>query len=212
MSPIAHLPDKNSPGLRLVNPTEAELLEQWRYSAVSWRGALSLEGYIRREQYLSNKGLAKDGGETNWILVDPAVGDRKTLVGCSTIRKRALFAEGGEVQEVLAHGIGSVFCPPEHRNRGYASRMLQELQKILPTYQEDDRRKVLFSVLYSDIGKVVLSATRLASAADATVAILCCSRVASFPIHSRGVTCEVTFATCWHDQQNTASDPTDTPR
>jgi hypothetical protein len=71
------------------------------------------------------------------------------LCGCETFRKRALISRSGKVQEVVCHGVGSVFCPREYRRRGYAHRMMYEVGKKLKTWQEG----ALFSVLFSDIGK-----------------------------------------------------------
>ncbi|CAF9932441.1 MAG: hypothetical protein HETSPECPRED_008361 [Heterodermia speciosa] len=58
----------------------------------------------------------------------------------------------GIVEDVIVHGIASVFCPPEYRRRGYAARHMTELVKALRTWQSDQGR-VAGSVLYSDIGK-----------------------------------------------------------
>ena len=55
--------------------------------------------------------------------------------------------------EVVTHGIGSVFCSPEYRGKGYASRMMRELGPILNTWQTDEKKSCAFSILYSDIGK-----------------------------------------------------------
>ncbi|KAI9774283.1 MAG: hypothetical protein M1840_004177 [Geoglossum simile] len=101
---------------------------------------------------------------THWVLVDtPHLpgGERRVLASCETIRKRALVAyqttEGVKVEEAVSHGIGSVFCPKEYRGRGYAGRMMRELSKLLRDWQVEGAAKrgmCLFTVLYSDIGKV----------------------------------------------------------
>lgn len=58
------------------------------------------------------------------------------------------------MQDVISHGIGSVFCDPVYRGKGYAVRMLSELGKILDTWQQQNEDKADFTVLFSDIGKV----------------------------------------------------------
>jgi hypothetical protein len=58
----------------------------------------------------------------------------------------------GKIEEVLVHGIASVFCPLGYRRRGYAARHMTEVAKALRTWQSD-QGKVAGSVLYSDIGK-----------------------------------------------------------
>ncbi|KAI9787151.1 MAG: hypothetical protein M1839_003386 [Geoglossum umbratile] len=158
------LPNADSPSLYLAHPTFAEKQTTWKQNGHAWRGPLSVPAYLRREQYLSETSLTCNGGITHWVLVDtsyPPGGERRVLASCETTRKRALVAywstEGAEVEEVVSHCIGSVFCPKEFRGKGYARRMMRELSKILRGWQVDGaakgRERCLFTVLYSDIGK-----------------------------------------------------------
>ena len=147
------LPPADSPSVRLAHPTREERLCQLNLNGVAWRGALALEAYLRREDYLSNQEATKDGGLTSWVLVNEHEdGSRQVLCGCETYRKRALVASHGRVKETVAHGVGSVFCPEDKRGRGYAGRMMEDLGEHLKTWQSDDI--CLFSILFSDIGKV----------------------------------------------------------
>lgn len=148
-------PDSKSSTLALVEATKKEILQQTQLNGASWRGALSIEAYMRREEYLSNQALTKNSGLTNWVLVDTSIPPEKRTVlsGCETLRKRALVARSGRVEEVIAHGVGSVFTAPECRGRGYGARMIGELGKVLRTWQNTHGHS-LFSILYSDIGKV----------------------------------------------------------
>lgn len=157
-----NLPKGDSPTLALVHPTEEEQLIQSKLNGAEWRGALSSDAYLRREITLSKQALTKDGGITYWILIDTALennplepdsGTRLPLASCETYRKRALVWRDGKVQEVISHGIGSVFCGNHLRRRGYAQRMMMELGKTLRTHQTEEK-ECLFSILYSDIGKV----------------------------------------------------------
>lgn len=143
----------DAPTLGLVHPTDEELRAQWKKNGAAWKGALSLEAYMRREVHLASQDLTRNGGITYWALVDTAAKDRIILSGCETLRKKALVAQSGKVKDVICHGIGSVFCPPELRRRGYAARMMKELAKALETWQAAGT-ECLFSVLWSDIGKV----------------------------------------------------------
>lgn len=149
------LPDKNSADIRLVNPTEEELIAQQTANSSEWRGALSFEAYLRREVHLAHQLSTRDGGLTFWVLVHqtPGTSQRQVLCGCETYRKKALVSVNGRVEEVIAHGVGSVFCPPTYRGRGYAGRMMADLGKRLQSWQSEADKRVLFSVLYSDIGK-----------------------------------------------------------
>lgn len=154
------LPSSNSATLTLTHPTHAEKVAIWKLNGASWSGALSLPSYLRREEHLANQAFTRDGGLTFWILVDgssPHSPDipRKILGSCETLRKRALMAtKEGNVEEVVCQGVGSVFCAPELRGRGYAGRMMGELGKELERWQQKEGTKCVFTVLYSDIGKV----------------------------------------------------------
>ena len=157
----AELPSSNSPTLSLVQASEDEKLATWKLNGKVWRGKLSLPTYLRREFHLANQAFTRDGGITYWILVDTAAAHSspsspRTILGsCESIRKRALITkESGLVEEVISHGIGSVFCNPEYRGKGYAGRMMKELGKKLDKWQQDGDKQVNFTVLYSDIGKV----------------------------------------------------------
>ncbi|KAF2813304.1 uncharacterized protein BDZ99DRAFT_438365 [Mytilinidion resinicola] len=152
VSAPTNLPAGNCPTLGLVHPTAEEKLAQFKANGVEWRGALSLETYLRREEVLANQNQTKNGGITYWALVDTAAEKRVVLCGCETYRKKALVARNGKVEETISHGIGSVFCPPAMRGNRYAQRMMQEVGKALRTWQTGDKES-LFSVLYSDIGK-----------------------------------------------------------
>lgn len=151
------LPPGDSPDLDLVVATAEELLAQQHVNSSEWRGALSLDAYLRREEHLFQQDLTKNGGLTPWLLVHQPAGtpdqDRVVLCGCETIKKRALVSANREVRDVVAHGVASVFCPAKYRGKGYAGRMIAELGERLKTWQNDERPS-LFSVLYSDIGKV----------------------------------------------------------
>lgn len=155
------LPDSKSPNLILTQPTDKEKFQCWVLNGQSWRGALPTETYYRREAHLANQPLTANGGISYWILVDcnepkDSEKPRQILSACETLRKRAFIAtkEGGKVEEIVAHGIGSVFCNPDLRGRGYAGRMMKELGKHLEAWQQAEGKKTKFTVLYSDIGKV----------------------------------------------------------
>jgi len=146
---VQRLPDSQSPTLALVHPTPEEQLLQTQKNSEPWRGALSPDAYLLREKVLADQEFTRNGGITFWALVDATAKHRVVLCGCETFRKRALVSRDGKLQEVLCHGVGSVFCPPEYRRRGYAHRMMYEVGKKLKTWQGG----ALFSVLFSDIGK-----------------------------------------------------------
>ncbi|KAF2661338.1 hypothetical protein K491DRAFT_701052 [Lophiostoma macrostomum CBS 122681] len=159
MGSLQDLPNGSSSDLALVHPTDEEKLYQFNLNGFEWRGALSLEAYLRREEVLSSQALTRDGGIRYWILIDttatsnpfdPNSSLRLPLASCETYRKKALVWRDGEIEEVVSHGIGSVFCEPRLRKRGYAQRLMQEVGNAL---RVDQGKESLFSVLFSDIGK-----------------------------------------------------------
>ena len=161
MTQDSPLPSPSDPNLTLAQATPEEKLETWRLNGTEWAGRLPLEAYLRREKHLADQTFTRNGGITFWILVDgrKEPNNREILASCESLRKRALVARAetdgdGDVEEIVSHGIGSVFCNPEYRGKGYASRMLEELATKLDTWQQPYGRQSDFTVLFSDIGKV----------------------------------------------------------
>jgi len=154
------LPPSASPDLHLVPGTASEIDAQTLANSAEWRGPLTLPAYLRREALLLQEDLTRDGGLTAWMLVHQPAGkkeeERVVLCGCESIRKRALLLRPGreEVEDVWAHGVASVFCPAALRGRGYAGRMMEEVGRKLRDWQDGmEGRRVVCSVLYSDIGR-----------------------------------------------------------
>lgn len=182
------LPKSDSPELHLVVATPEEAVEQQHANSVEWRGALSLPAYLRREEVMADQALTRDEGLTVWVLVYQPAGsdesDRQVLCGCETIKKRGFVASNGVVEAVTAHGVCSVFCPAKHRGKGYAGRMMAELGERLKTWQSQGRNN-LFSVLYSDIGKVCpcrFSHRLIVNQAHRFKGLLCCKRLEGLPV------------------------------
>lgn len=146
----------NASNLVLLNPSVDEVHEQQVLNSDEWKGALPLDAYLRREEMLLQQRLTRDGGLTPWALVRQSDSEREILASCETIKKKALVAKDGEVKDVVSHGVCSVFCPPEKRGKGYAGEMIRLLGEKLQNWQTDEQ-ECLFSVLWSDIGKVVYS-------------------------------------------------------
>lgn len=155
------LPSSKASTLRLVRATPQENERQLRSNGAAWKGALNLEQYLRREAVLASQDMTRDGGLTPWVLVDDDLptldgGERVVLSGCESFYKRGLLRRPGsmEVEDVVAHGVGSVFCPPEFRKRGYAGVMMRLLAQELSRWKlENEKSEVVCSMLYSDIGK-----------------------------------------------------------
>ncbi|CAG8974923.1 hypothetical protein HYALB_00006710 [Hymenoscyphus albidus] len=152
---MADLPLSTFPNLGLAYPTKAEQLQIWTLNSKNWGTNLSLPDYLEREEHLSNMPQTRDGGITHWILTDKTLPEnsRPILSSCESLRRHAIISyPNGTTKEVITHGIGSVFCSPDYRGRGYAGRMLSLVREILRTHQKDIA-ECPFSILYSDIGK-----------------------------------------------------------
>ncbi len=156
--PASQLPASSSPSLKLVPATLLERYQSWYLNSSSWQGPLSTEQYISRENVLEHQRLTRDGKITYWILTDTSLslgadGARPILATCETLRKEGYLGRNGNLEKLVTHGIGSVFCREDYRGRGYASRMMTELGKILDTWQQERGINASFSMLWSDIGQ-----------------------------------------------------------
>lgn len=145
--------------IHLAHPTAGECYSIWKLTSSEWKDALSLSLYLEESAYLTTIPLARDGGMTLWILVDKNLpkDHRTILCSCKTFRKRSLVSDAnGSVTETIIHGVASVFCDPAYRCRGYATRMMRELAKVLRGWQVESESCV-GSILYSDIGERLYS-------------------------------------------------------
>lgn len=155
MGPGSELPESTSPDLHLCHPTPDECVKISTYTSAAWKDSLTVPVYLQESDVLATVPLAKDGGLTSWALVDKnqAPNQRHILCSCESFRKRALTSDAsGNVEDVIIHGIASVFCAPQYRRRGYATRHMKELGEILRNWQLEHGR-CIGSILYSDIGK-----------------------------------------------------------
>ncbi|KAL4893508.1 hypothetical protein BDV59DRAFT_177516 [Aspergillus ambiguus] len=152
----ASLPSGDSPELTLVLATSQERIASIKLNGTAWQGSLDLDSYLAREELLAQQPLTRGGSLACWILVDRRQPEdqRTILSSCETYRKKVWCAHDGCVSDATAYGVGSVYCRPEFRGKGYAKRMLQELSLKMDTWKmEKTANRPLFSVLFSDIGK-----------------------------------------------------------
>ncbi|KAL4925417.1 GNAT family N-acetyltransferase [Aspergillus undulatus] len=152
------LPDAQSPSIHLDHPTDQENNAIWTLTSSEWKDALSVDAYLKESAYLMTAPLAKDGGMTQWVLVEKTAAPNKRflLSSCETFFKRSWISDpDGNVTDVITHGVASVYTDPKYRGRGYASRLMKELARVLPAWQIDrsEQAQCIASVLYSDIGK-----------------------------------------------------------
>jgi hypothetical protein len=161
------LPGSNSPTIALGTATEKERLSNLAISMSEWTGPLSDEVYMDRVKYISSLKTVGNEGFRPWILYDTAEtlsedGQLTVLANCETYRRNAIISYcvngSWKLEKVFCYGIGSVFCRKEFRMRGYARRMVKELNRILSGENHVlGSDKCTFSFLFSDVGTVILS-------------------------------------------------------
>ncbi|KAI1774159.1 hypothetical protein F4818DRAFT_442320 [Hypoxylon cercidicola] len=130
------LPSSESPDLYRSQLTPEECTQIWSNTATSWKDSLTVPLYLIESQYLTTIPLAKDGRMTTW-----------------SFRKRSTTSdERDNVEKGLVYGVASVFCLSEFRGRGYGTRHMKELAKVLHGWQ-CEYGKSIGSVPYSNIGQ-----------------------------------------------------------
>ena len=152
---IQQLPDSQARSLDIETPTEEELELICKLNFAEWGDALTLPQYLEESKFLTKVPLAQNGGMTSWILTDPdrLPNQRPILASCEIFKKRALMLnEEAQMSEKMIYGIASVFVDPKYRHRGYGTRLLYELAKMLPKMPSGPLHSI-GSILYSDIGK-----------------------------------------------------------
>lgn len=152
------LPSAQSSDLKLDPASLLEYVQTAYLNADEWKGPLTIEQYLQREDLLQATTLTKSDRITGWILTTDSLptnsdGSRPILASCESIAIHAYAARDGVVEKIQAHGIASVYNRPEHRGKGYASRMMAELAKRLESWQSTSDSINKFSVLFSDIGQ-----------------------------------------------------------
>ncbi|ESK97734.1 hypothetical protein Moror_17441 [Moniliophthora roreri MCA 2997] len=153
--------------------TQAQIIESYRRTQLSWSRGMGEDEYIQHNQHISNTfECARDGKLVVWVLAprdDPETLDFKC--SCETFRRSGLVAGKGSdiVEEVTCYGIASVFTPPQHRGRGYARHMMSLLHWVIasdeylqslrfpehwgePPIRVPSFNNARFSALYSDVG------------------------------------------------------------
>ncbi|KAK7990809.1 hypothetical protein PG990_015089 [Apiospora arundinis] len=152
-STVQELPPSESSDLQLsFQPTPEECTQVWTATAASWKDSLTLPDTSRRSHL-----LRMEAGPCGYSWTE---NHHQASRGGSSAHAKA-FENGlspatgrGNVQGGIVHGIASVFCPPEYRGRGYGTRLMNELAKVLRCGRQPEHgKKTIGSILYSDIGK-----------------------------------------------------------
>ncbi|EXJ83938.1 hypothetical protein A1O3_04605 [Capronia epimyces CBS 606.96] len=150
-------PDSQSSELILAVATPVEHVQTAQLNVEEWKGSLTTEQYLHREAALHSTDLTRNGGITCWILTSESLptnadGTRPIFASCESILYHADVVRNGILEQVRAHGIGTVYTRAEYRGKGYAGRMMADLGPKLETWQQVPDVKNAFSVLFSDIG------------------------------------------------------------
>ena len=153
---MADVLDVDSTYMSLTEQDPGERRRIWQLNGASWKGPLSLQDYVLREDHLRQQALTRNGGARYWLLTDSREppGQRPILSSCETLQKTVLIKQAaGPVEKCITYGIASVFCESKLRGRGYPSKMMHLLAEKMDLGR-DNIHPSAFTVLYSDIGRV----------------------------------------------------------
>lgn len=145
--------------LRAASPGEKLLC--WKRNFVSWGGKLSdLQKYIGRELHLGSQAITGPERMIYWILstlATPAEAGKEDpetiLAACETLKRRSLVLtkDSELVEGDYCYGVASVYTHPELNGKGLGRVLMERLAKWMDTEEADTH----FSVLFSDVGKVI---------------------------------------------------------
>jgi predicted GNAT family acetyltransferase len=112
--------------------------------------SLTIDQYFERERVLRNTPYSQQAHSFYVLVPEDNLDTTDILAHCEVYEHPALLAlASGVPQDIKCMSIGSVFCPSEHRGKGYARKMMSLLYEEL-----EENPEVHASTLYSDIGPV----------------------------------------------------------
>ncbi|KAF9970650.1 hypothetical protein BGZ73_006618 [Actinomortierella ambigua] len=144
--------------VEVVQATRTDLIERtWINNKAEWGKDTELDVYLDRERHLQSQDLTRNGGIKTWIVVprqqahpgsDQDVDPETILSALETFERSAWVArkEDGQVHEVLAISIASVFTPEKFRSYGYGSLLMKAI------WQRAKDMGAEVTYLYSDVG------------------------------------------------------------
>lgn len=163
-------PDLSS--LSIFLATREQAIESRRRSHVEWARGLSMEDYLKRDEFLESTSCARNGAWVTWVLAprdQPETLEFRS--SCETFRRKGIMARPGDLEAkvVTAYAIASVFTPPQNRGKGYAQRMMRLLHWVIanegyrsqctfpktwgePPIVSKNFGDGMWSSLYSDVG------------------------------------------------------------
>ncbi|ODQ68285.1 hypothetical protein NADFUDRAFT_68547 [Nadsonia fulvescens var. elongata DSM 6958] len=138
--------------------TEKEVNNTRRVNYVEWGGGLSLNDYLAREEHLGNTKINSGTNLRTWGLYvqDSEGGEWERRSALETMLRPGAYKVKGQpikVEDITTFSIGSVFTPEEHRGKGYAIQLFNQLTSTMDNWpcNKENGGKV-FSFLWSDIG------------------------------------------------------------
>lgn len=150
-----HIEAKMNSELRLVRLSDKEEIQKTHENnRVEWGPFLSLEDYCGREATFAAQALHDKYPVKYWALQVKEGDDWNIVAHMESNYMPALYKKKGEqVKETWAHGVMSVFTPPNCRGKGYATQMLTRVVKSMDEELSNSKNgDDEFVVLWSDIG------------------------------------------------------------
>jgi GNAT superfamily N-acetyltransferase len=119
-----------------------------KLGATSFREPLSAEDYVKREEYLAQRPLTRNGGLRYWCL-RPGSDPAQILAKCQTIQRDIIVRDAKGCRQQQCYCIASVITDPQFRGYGLASLLLERVAKWM-----DGDGEATASMLYQSIGNV----------------------------------------------------------
>ena len=134
----------NERSVILVEANSIQKTARDRLTFSDWGKPLSMDSYLRREQYLRSQSWAQESMKT-WLLWDCT--QDLCFSSCETFAMQSQFLElNGKT-----FGIASVYTEPQYRNQGWASLLLKKLGEELFRNSQNPQALILFSEVGASI-------------------------------------------------------------
>ena len=148
------LEDLDPKQLTFTEATAALRRQAWTLSGEDWAGPNSLDEWVAHKEFEHELPLMRQGDKRVWVLVDDAgtVYSAAETMHHHTVMCAAAGPDDADTQAReggWVYSIWSVHTPLRFRRRGYASRLLAELQRLLAAKENPECR---VSVINSEAG------------------------------------------------------------
>jgi GNAT superfamily N-acetyltransferase len=132
------------PGVVFGEAMDDQLVQCDALAACAFAQPLSEAEYVEREDFMSRQELAENHGVRTWCLYS-GQSTGQVLAACKTVIREILVTDPHGCQRGLGYCFSSVVTRPDHRGRGLAPILLQNVARWL-----DGPGEASVSMLYSN--------------------------------------------------------------